>query len=68
MEVKDDELSTTARLAKESRRLNLEEARRAALANLDQQPDDQPGAGSDTEPIAKCSEQQPKHGCRWRTT
>ena len=36
MEVEDDMLSTPARLAKESRRLNLEEARRAALSNLDQ--------------------------------
>ena len=36
MEVEDDMLSTPARLVKESRRLNLEEARRAALSNLDQ--------------------------------
>ena len=35
MEVEDDMLSTPARLAKESRRQELEEARRAALSNLD---------------------------------
>ena len=35
MEVEDDMLSPQARVAKESRRLDLEEARRAALANLD---------------------------------
>ena len=35
MEVEDDMLSTPARLAKESRRHDLEEARRAALSNLD---------------------------------
>ena len=35
MEVEDSMLSPQARVAKESRRLDLEEARRAALANLD---------------------------------